>query len=164
MALNHRLAERTEFENFPCTSLQMPSRNAHKTQGIVQLLPTSVDLHFFPNDGSNLENCWRPTEIEHLQMLSGGQRMVQKWPNDGSSHTIPFRRNFTARRAGTCQMTVYRNLSQSNLIHSLNLDSAAAISSPPQSDRPCGFFFIWNSSPCHLFITPLQLPFPTVVQ
>jgi len=33
----------------------MPSRNAHKTQGIVQLLPTSVDLHFWPNDGSN----WR---------------------------------------------------------------------------------------------------------
>ena len=33
-----------------------------------------------------------------------------------------------------------------------------------QSDRPCGFFFIWNSSPCHLLITPLQLPFPTVVQ
>jgi hypothetical protein len=58
----------------------------------------------------------------------------------------------------------YRNLSQSNLIHSLNLDSAAAISSPGQSDRPCGFFFIWNSSPCHLLITPLQLPFPTVVQ
>jgi len=29
-------------------------------------------------------------------------------PTDGSSHTIPFRRNFTARRVGTCQMTVTR--------------------------------------------------------
>src|ERR1700730_13468378 len=83
----------------------------------ILLAPRCKCPHVMHTKPKALFSCFPPVSI-----CTFGQMMVQTGellaadrnraltgvgrPTDGSSHTIPFRRNFTARRVGTCQMTV----------------------------------------------------------